>query len=817
MDVPELQLVRGFVTKISCELVFRIRFDGSRWNFEGDQPGTCVHAKPYPFPLSELQQLKNLPANAPKDTVIGIRVRGAFNRSGDQLVPTDRISLAVEAPIVPPVNVTAFNIEWHLTLQSTKSSQATEVVYEDEGDKWPEQLANSSRFVHPLDLVDSIASNRESLVEIVGTQGPSVVIGRFWPQRPLGYVLDAKLPDYPARLCFADGDEVTVASRMNGPTGSPTATTRFDVTRAAGSGPQGQVTITSISPERSLLIAGTVTAMTLVSSALRIELTDLHGKVWVVEHTIAKSSPAMIQPAITALPPRRLTEVELGEFLMAECDLNVVQGAAVRPRVVRIQSNDGGASTVQSLRASLSLLGRRAQAPESLSAPGQTKEGTDRYQMVQIDTVVRELSTQPQSGSEGQIKLWARRDVLKQMPSDEALFTLPAVHVIHAQTIAEYAPPDEISGDSIQPTHSVVSELITRWNGWSLTVNAPGRTDSKPPQASEASVMIQTRRPTAAEIAAGMRENFALPPLRFQRGYRFCLRRVDLAGNHDYDEEYKIDDPPFSTMDGFSNPLISLTNLSYLSQARNRAKLTHAPIAEPQSVCFVPSNDPLPPMLAFPKGRLDPIYKSPKAARSKRERVSTALISVSLKRCPGNDCPESQQPISLLPDPPPPASTGFIRFAYQREQVLFLLSDVLHEDGRPPVDCDAKAWLLAPPAPVESVLMTGRLDDHGPRQVVDIIRRHERYLDDRCNFMAADVYGNLNYFGDAEGDVVAFGIESDDCEVASSSRQVSKRVNLFHKWPRTRVVRLEVADLQAPANTTSARPPRRAGGGRHPH
>ena len=196
--------------------------------------------------------------------------------------------------------------------------------------------------------------------------------------------------------------------------------------------------------------------------------------------------------------------------------------------------------------------------------------------------------------------------------------------------------------------------------------------------------MIQTRRPTAAEIAAGMR-GIALPPLRFQRGYRFCLRRVDSAGNHDYDEEYKIDDPPFSTMDGFSNPLISLTNLSYLSQARNRAKLTHAPIAEPQSVCFVPSNDPLPPMLAFPKGRLDPIYKSPKAARSKRERVSTALISVSLKCCPGDDCPESQQPISLLPDPPPPASTGFIRFAYQREQVLFLLSDVLHEDGRPPV------------------------------------------------------------------------------------------------------------------------------------
>jgi hypothetical protein len=822
----DLQLLRGFVERVECEAIFRVQWDvqNKAWKVFNDQcPRTYRSGKPYSLDKNKLAPFLKGLSLVPKAAVImTVRVRGNFT---DPSAPTTFDDNAVVEGPIPDSDA---KYVWRVSARSFTTKQLTDVYFDDDGQQGALQYGD--RFQHPLDCL-------KQMFELIGAPGRNGLIGRGWPQFCLGTYHKKREPN-PARLCFSDGTSLSWTTPNTDPLlpdDKSRLTARFQVQQTA----DGTVTFTSKGKDGHLIVVGEVTSYTETPSTdqplLRVELTDLHGKVWIIEEKVNDKSPLMIQPANSQLPPRRLSDVELGEFMVAYCDLAVTADSPVRPRVLRVQRFDGSKPV---LRASLALLGRVTADKDSVASGVQLREGTDSYQIAQLSPAVRIASESNSGGVAKTIDFWCSvqsLDKLKSSPEfqQDQLVVFPALRVINAHTISQYEPPARPPGIDLDqepqpPLHAMSSELIARWTGWSLTVKPPGRTDGTTagePQSGRLGIKVSPPDPTSSDAR--------LPPLRFNSVYEFCVRRVDLAGNHHYDEPL----PPCLMREAVNN-VSCLYDATFLAQARSLAREgADAQILTARrpgkggvpddggkaalfgNKAFTPTNSPAAPLLAYPVDRTTPAFqpKQTPLPGSQTRRLGLAPVALQgpspARDCPSSVCPPPGKP--PVPPPPPvtllPVPTALKPFpfevaAYPRERCLFLLTDVVTGIT---VTCDAEGRLLPPPSPVETVFMTGQLDGKDYRDAVKIIRDHERYYDDKCKVLGADVKGNLNYFGDLYADKFTVGLKSDDCDVAATSERLDATALCFfeHTWPRVRQIDIELTPCSRPARLRPQGPP----------
>ncbi|HUE14218.1 MAG TPA: hypothetical protein VMR25_08650, partial [Planctomycetaceae bacterium] len=688
------------------------------------------------------------------------------------------------------------SITWTLTLQTTDNSTAT-VVYSDSA--LPTQFdspAEQNRFIYPESALNYF-------VEAIGVAGPQNTVGRGLPQHPFSTFYNTGKNSFD--LYFDDGTVQSLANVTTG--GFDTRALRASVSKSADS--PAAITIQPISELANtwgMLVAGELTAVTLSDSEMKLDITDLDQRVWTIHEAIATSKTVVLQPSSNSLPARRLADLEVGEYLLAACytmkrDSNNSQQA----RHVRIARED------TALKASVCLLGKLEQQLDA-SAGLITVEGTDKYRVVTLNTPITKTDSQGVARPIARIKLWCDKITLQTAPQD-TLVTLPALRVIYPETISVFAqpgPPDPggISDLRSVPVHANVSEMITRWSGWSLTTPMPGRTDGDDSADSnpQSTLQFKNYRPDLTNpdcLTEEERERWKLPPLRFDRHYEICVRRVDLAGNHLYDEPLPPADA-LTQIQGY-NVATSLYDDTVYMRARRAAKRQSAPKADIEGQPFTPATLAPPPLLGFPRARRSPAYAPPRkqapieppATQSASSALGRAIMPARFRRGIHNNRAVPAQPTPSAPSTTVPIvvddTSNYPIVAFDRDQTLYVLSDVLQILN--PDTAEESARLLPPPAPVETVLLCGQLDKETVDKVVPIIRTHERYLDDRCNYHGIDPRGDLNYFGDWSAREFDVRLQSDSCEtklpLPRSKRDQRQLLSFFDDaWPKPRTINL---------------------------
>jgi hypothetical protein len=241
--------------------------------------------------------------------------------------------------------------------------------------------------------------------------------------------------------------------------------------------------------------------------------------------------------------------------------------------------------------------------------------------------------------------------------------------------IAAPEPKPEQIKDEAVPTHAIMSDLLTRWNGWSLVVVDPGnadRTDESRDNNNKEEDKLKFK--IEVDLPPDVPADEKLPRLRFGSEYTFRLRYADLAGNHAFDENF--DD---------SGPAGMQSLRAYLNSVDTKCRFLR-PTRGPDAT----KPDPAPLLLARQIG-------NPDDASFEVVRAST-------------DKPEGELPRSRL----------------------LLVSDPLQH--KTPVVLEATPqWLLPSPCCVTTVIQSGKLDSLGhPSRLFD---QHEKHFTDgtyRC-------------------------------------------------------------------------------------
>jgi hypothetical protein len=794
---PKLQVVRGFVTKVECQLV--IAQDKST-----DSPDFVKLAGSYKLNFT----VPPLPQDPPPDAVAYLTtIRGAITTS------EDAVSFIVTPTVKPSITQKSMSqsgcadptVIWILTVRTTAGATATVVYSENALAKIQLSPDHKKRFVYP-------EATLNYLIEAVGVAGPQDLAGRGLPQHPFGTFYSTGDSNYD--LYFDDGT-LQALSDVKAPNSLDSQPVRAKIQSTDGQ--SNTVTTIDSSDSPGMLVAGELTAVSSSDKEMLFEITDLDRRVWTIHEPI--NSGAMLQPSSDSLPPRRLADLEVGEFLLARC-LTVKKsstGAAQQTRHVSIFRDGKG------LKASICLLGT-LEIQKDVTAGMITAEGTDKYRVVGLNTPITTASPDGIARTVARIELWCDKVTLNGAPLGQ-MVTLPALRVIFAETVSLFAEPKPLAPGqtadlATRPLHAAVSEMIARWSGWSLSTASPGRTDGDDAKASDQHLTLQFKnyRPNLSDAAclpSARREGWKLPPLRFGRHYQVCLRRVDLAGNHLYDEVL----PSPTELDKIKgyNVITSLYDATVLQRAENAARAQGRATSanpEPLGKPFLPASLPSPPLLGFTQDRRTPAYivnkngQKPKAAPVATVDSSTpsgALVPVSFGRHGRQWGSTPVQKLPAVKRPPAPLvvedSSGFPIVAWDRDQTLFVLSDVL--DLMLSSSADTSAHLLPAPAPVETVLLSGKLDNKSAEEAVKIIRRHERYLDDRCNFFGLDKNNELNYFGDWDSREFSVQLTSDSCEIGDPIPCDQKQFTFFDgTWPKPLGVRLKLAP-GAPRHTLS--------------
>jgi hypothetical protein len=828
---PTLQLQRGTVQKISCQIIINSSNLDNLWTLSIG-----------PTKLTFDQGSIPTPAVASTDgSENAIVIQGQVSVVNGYIKLSNATTVRIVAPLVcggAPVS-----IAWTLTLQRPDQSQI-DVQYAEVIAADPAPWNVGPRFMHPL-------FTPGKLIEAILASDGQTLVARAWPQHPCGTISASTTS---AAMYFDDGSKSALDPTSALPFDGQTVRLQIATIANKLSVPSA---ISNLSEEAGLLIGGEITAVTTVkesdgSQETELLLTDLHGRSWTVHDSSPDSAPAMLPAPYDNIAARRLKDLEVGEFLIARCNVWLPPDPKTpAARHVTIVSS----KTPPNVQASACLLGMLGK-PELVSPGTLTREGTSRYELATLSPIVKtNPDAQAGASSINDLDIWFLQE--PSIPAPDTLVVLPALRVIYATTITEFEiPTDQATPDAIPPVHAVASEMITRWAGWSLATTQPGRADADPALAGTPSgFRIDSYRP---DLRAGSqcvpdaaRPSWLLPPLRFDKRYEFYLRRADLAGNHDYDEPI---DPVDLNQLGGSQIVKSL----YVDTITNRARKAASVLCgngsdrssdmpqdkadAPLSERFQPATIPSPPMLAFQNEHQTAAEKSPTSptatqlgtvpgiaptttSRRPPHLLLAATESTALKNghggrmesctksgdqpgAPGNppETPDGQP--KTTPDPmrtpaDPRYSYDCLKLIFsQKEQRLLLVSDVL--DRPEPCGADkprrydryARARLLPPPASVETVLLAGKLDRSPADGVVDWIRYNERFWEGEDGQLGVDTFGRLNYFGDSWNSDFGVRLQSDSCN-PSTPLQVSRRLAFYRNkmdwFPLDISVRLEAA------------------------
>ncbi|MFT3880797.1 MAG: hypothetical protein QM703_14190 [Gemmatales bacterium] len=326
-----------------------------------------------------------------------------------------------------------------------------------------------------------------------------------------------------------------------------------------------------------------------------------------------------------------------------------------------------------------------------------------------------------------------------------------------ARTVSQYALP--MIGTAQDPLNTLASDLIARWGGWTLTTPLPGETDRPyEPTTVDAAFTVDCHRDNSGISLMPVEAigDWRLPPLRFGHKYEFCLRRVDLAGNHLYDEGRLPDDA------------------SLPSSAVNKLK----PLLSEN------------PMLAT----ICSVIGGPAAAISAAGFINTATSTFARADLPSQVSLgfQSDQPFGIWEAPPPeqPDVKNLQVAVFQRENVLVYFSDVL--DRGCAMEGDACGYLLPPLAAVETVLMHGVLDSTDPLRIPEIIRCHECYL--KNGVLGVDRHDALNYFGDPHAEKLRLDYVNSEYSSLPVHNKGDTIIEtpFYRKWPCPQSIMLKI-------------------------
>ncbi len=762
---PALVAIRGKVTRVHFALTVKLKqatdsnrgeriiaFGKTKWMIQdGDLPSIPRRgSKAEPIePLAcapiVVDAEKGQPPIFDKDVALA-RLVGHAKVDGNTLsLSVDNVEpgwmLDIKKPLPP-------QLEWRVEIQPGKEGTATrQVLYSQprmqrgsSSEKQVKEMLTAKqggRFCHPA-WVDG------QYVEAVGSPRGSLIVGLAWPQN-----VWATHDPRAHRLVFSDGTTATHDGKsklefVDGPSFSQIAIWEpLPDGKPSGTFQIGPNTITRVVDDEGLVVVGEVLPSMKPRPApatdkdLVIELRGLAGNTWTLFWPNYCGTPAAerphLQPSSQSLPPRPLADLQSGELLVVRCDL-VVPGSSgdaslkncVKPRVVQAPPNRPGVI----INGVVCLLGK-------ISAPGispaiSAAEGTNVYHPCTLTT----------AGGQ-KLLLWSELDNATPRFGEVVAASCSA---ILAETITRFVPPT--SGGTPddpppEPVHGTASELIARWSGWSLAVKMPGKADQPPDApAKQLPFRICTHRPSLSGVDD--REGvWKMPPLRFGRGYNICLRRTDLAGNHDFDE-------------GRPAEQLSASGFGTLMPIRKLPRGAIAGTPPPSAAPFERTNPPAVPLLAFSRTAEFPKY-APGEPNTQPSHAS---------------CIEDLRLV-----------------VHKREASLVLISDVITPTNL--AAADATGWLLPPPCAVETVLMSGSLDRFGAEEAASSIRWHERYFDDQRYALCTNGY--LNYFADPDATVARLGLKNLQ-EFVDRLPRAADEVHFFDQcqWPIPRSITLTI-------------------------
>jgi hypothetical protein len=668
----------------------------------------------------------------------------------------------------------------------------------------------NDRFLHP-------AACLGWYVESIGTAEGNTIAGRALPQHLLGTLVSSAKP---VVLCFSDGtnrvvEPLSTTAGQTTPTGFYQVHEVFkDPSTIGTTNPKLAPCGAGVKNVDNLTVAGEIVRIS-TTAPRQVDIADLDQKLW----TITWPDDLKLRGAFNGLPARPLVDLELGEFLVAHCDINPAGTGNSQsvPRQLVIQQAKVPDQPKQSFaRGIVCLLGTidLSNVP-TMSGIRALAEGSTAYRQIGMT-----------SQRQQQIEIWYSTQSLKKPEfKGQMQFTAPSIRVIFAKTVTQYAPPGPKRGDDSAtwptPIHATVSEIIGRWGNWSLTVPMPGNTDpaeSRFDKAKNSRFKLLSIRPSVSklEIINPWRDSWALPTMRFGQPYWFCVRRVDLAGNHFYDERL----PAFEKL-----PRCAVSTLTTWEEQIDAAQGQQNGWTVQPPNKFRRTDLPMSPVLAYELGHDRPVYfqntAAPAAPAAVATAKSSALVPVSFPfgrrrggslgaaicpKCGQQGCPGGNACPANLKNPSP------VYLNYKRPRELFLLSDAF--DAHLYSTIDAEAVLLPPVCQVETVYLQGNLDLEDYRDAASCIQSHDRNRSDRktkdqTNALLAILDdGDLNYLGDidaqkAQIQVLSYDVIPDDTNKQPvASNKGSVELVSPDQWPKARGVLLR---LTAARNEPAAR------------
>jgi hypothetical protein len=658
-------------------------------------------------------------------------------------------------------------IRWTLDLELLSGGQST-LLLDFENATPPEKEKGGNRFIHPL-------LSRGTVVEAL-TQSPGRTVRAMgWIQRPLG-TLVADLPvstedadKTSDRMRFADGAEFRFRSKRSPWKPATNRKSGFMIidSQMIERDAQGVLQFDSVGiEEEALLIVGEVVRADASSGHYEVEFTDLFGRNWIIRETANWKLPVGVYRGSI----RRLIQLLPGELTIGRYHLDDSSTFDVR-RLIPAPHADA----LEFAPIETALLGRFSGGP--LGPIEKAAEGGVRFRPAQLQTWYgRTLSVWCDRTSGGRTEIvsaWSKRMAVAVTISS---LKKPVPPPVAARQVGAFA--DGPQARPSPPQHIMVSELITRWSNWALGVAPPGKADQGP----DASQQTQGKKPLRyrtvisrprreAMTTAGQppfdEANWLLPALRFGDDYRICLRRVDLAGNHLYDES------PIPSASA-AGPGSELTFASRLQS-----------LVDENPGRFARVNLPTGAMIAFTPERSTPVLV-PRDAPAQPARTD-----VEARR----------------------SADQFLYFVSRdRTPALVLLSDAL--GGNPAFEHDACLEVLPPPIDIESLILHGVFDTLPPFHAAGLIQTLERHLDTPAESRVLGRLrgdGMLNYAADPMASRLTVTVMSPQTSPVAAKPIATTFFRLpgngsqspLRAWPDTRWIRMVLRSSERRRRTSA--------------
>jgi hypothetical protein len=695
--------------------------------------------------LAATTQFDALTAN-----VLLVRLEGSANPSGGEVVLTPERFEVVSSfadeknsdiGVRPPA------LRWVLRLVTAS------------GEVWRANCEDK----HPHFDKDSLPIRRPTAVrgrwiELIGVPSGRVLAVRGWPQDLMGTLVKGtgEIHD----LLLPDASRLQVKAAW--PLGDRQVVSGF--VPLADQFPQSPVLDGRIK-EEFVLAAGEVTRIEVRTADttlqgqipgvspgdVLVEVKASSGAIVTLRGPAAADGPTNVAPIATELPGRLLRDMEIGEFSVARGHFDT---AVKQPGWIELTRVPAPKDAPKWWRFTTALVGRLS--PPDAHSNLVLSEGTASSRPYTLDTLAGVRRT----------VWWHSDETVSAVTLSQSTVMVAGSTVVLASTISEYKPPPAELPVAAppRPVHAIASELIARWDGWSLAVPAPGRAHKNEGTGSDPKpyldFSLRCYRPDLSSMENAWKEWWRLPALRFGREYQLCLRRADLAGNHVIDEHFPPSKLPGAAF-GWAEALVFQELRHALFEAASQAKLAMADAAQAAfgTLSFKRADRPAPPALAFAKDAYTP--------------TDAAALGM-----PERPLPREQDDLQIADG--------------TRDETMWLVTDV--RTGASDAQ-DARAVLLPPPCAVETVLMHGVFDRMRPDEIASQIRLGERYVDH--GFLGVDSGGILNYLADPAARRVAVWVRSGGAVFPRGSADKAKQVGPLLNWngdgsPKASLLRLEI-------------------------